>query len=204
MSTLFLKFLLLFYLFIEQLSAQSSVVLYGDRDTYINSVHPDMNYADQYLVAAAWTVRSQPTVVRSIFDFDWSSIPDDVSITKALLSLYGGNSKFDGNHSTSGGSNEAEIFRLTSDWDERSVTWNIQPTYSIENKVFLIESVLSEEDYLNIDVTGIVQDMVNSSSESFGFMLKLIKEEYYRRLVFVPSNHPDKNLYPKLEIWYTE
>jgi hypothetical protein len=52
-------------------------------------------------------------------------------------------------------------------------------------------------------VTNLVVDMLASPDESFGFMLQMQVEEYYRKLNFCTSDHEDSSKHPKLEICYT-
>ncbi len=206
-----MKFIFFYYCFIWLIVpintsyAQDSITLLGKKDAYINSIFPERSFkihGGTCLVAAAWTNQNRPCIVRALFDFDMSLIPSEGVVEKAILSLYGATDHSDGAHSTSGGSNESELLRITSCWDEESVTWNSQPGYSDENKATLIESVLPEEDYLNIDVTELVKDMIDSPSESYGFMLKLITEEYYRKMVFATSNNSDVSIHPKLIVTF--
>ncbi len=193
--------------FLVQAFAQQTLVLRPDaengKDGYINSIKPDKNYQFQTIVAAAWTIKGVPTIVRGLVEFDLSQIPENATVLRATLSLYAFNSPADGNHSTSGGSNEALLQRITSDWDKSTLTWNNQPVTTFENQVELIESVSSLEDYLNINVTQLVQDMVANPSCSFGFILRLVTEVHYRRMLFASSDNHNPNLHPKLEIEYT-
>jgi len=59
------------------------------------------------------------------------------------------------------------------------------------------------QDYLNIDVTELITDMVNQPDSNFGFMLKLKNEQTYRSLILASSDHADSTKWPKLKICYT-
>ena len=171
----------------------------------ISSFEPSKNrgvYPD--FVAMSWTVSGNPVNYRSLIEFDLSNIPSGAVINSADLSLYSHDSPGLGSHSTTSGSNESVLSRITSSWEENSVTWNNQPTTTIENQVFLSESSSSTQDYLNIDVKNLVEDMVADSANSHGFLLKLLVEQHYRSLVFAASGHSDPDLHPKLEVTYTE
>lgn len=63
-------------------------------------------------------------------------------------------------------------------------------------------STADYEDILDIDVTELVTDMYNDPANSFGFMLKLVNEDFYRRRLFASSDTDDPTHYPKLEICY--
>lgn len=175
------------------------------KDALISSLEKSKNrgfYPD--FVAMSWTVSGDPVDYRSLIEFDFSNIPSGAVINSAYLSLYSHDSPGLGSHSTTNGSNESVLSRITSSWEENSVTWNNQPTTTTKNQVFLSESFSSIQDYLNIDVTDLVGDMISESDNSYGFLLKLLVEEHYRSLVFAASGHSDSNLHPKLEVTYTE
>jgi len=58
------------------------------------------------------------------------------------------------------------------------------------------------QDYTGINVTSLIKDMLNNRNTSYGIMLKLKTEEYYRRVLFATSDAPEKNKRPKLVIYY--
>ncbi|MCX6897030.1 MAG: DNRLRE domain-containing protein [Verrucomicrobia bacterium] len=101
------------------------------------------------------------------------------------------------------GSNAALLQRITGAWNDTTVTWNNQPATTNVNEVPLLQSTNPNQDYLNIDVTSMVMDMIQYPSSSYGFMIKLQNENYFRSMIFASSNHPDCNKHPKLEIKYT-
>ncbi len=156
------------------------------------------------LLASAWTSSGVPTFIRGLIEFDLSTIPQGSKVLHAYLSLYSYRSRSNGNHSTSGGPNECVLRRVVEEWSPNTATWNNQPSSTEQNQVFLIESIQSIEDYIDIDVTRLVQDMINYPSESFGFLFKLDKEKYYRRMIFASSKNRKSKLHPKLEVIYSE
>ncbi len=187
--------------------AQDTLVLQpgweSGKDAIINDCMSDSNYGNASdLSANAWTVGGMAVISRSLFEFDLSIFTSNTRIVHASLSLYSQLSLFNGNHSTSGGSNEALLQRVTSNWDEIEVNWENCPSTTNINQVVLIESIKPDEHYLDIDVTALVQDMVTNPSTSYGFMFRLVTEEFYRRMLFASSDHYDGNLHPKLEIVY--
>lgn len=174
------------------------------RDAYIDSRLYDNNYGSHIdFPAMAWTNGGTPTDVRGLIDFPFSDIPDGATILSASLSLYSYNSPANGAHSKLSGSNESVLSRITSPWSEETVTWENQPTITTQNQVFLPESTSAIQDYLNIDVTNMVQDMMANPTGSYGFLLKLVTEEFYRSMIFASSDNPNPNLHPKLEVCYS-
>jgi len=154
------------------------------------------------LLASAWTFSGTPGDLRSLIDFDLSFIPNGAAIVSADLSLFFNPTSSNAGHSTLSGSNECYLRRVTSTWDEMTVTWNTQPTTTTGNEVTLAASISNTQDYPNIDVTALVQDMVNNPSTSFGFMFRLVTESFYRAMLFASSDNADSTKWPKLEICY--
>lgn len=196
---------------VHHASAQTTLVLQPDaavgEDAYVWSNNPDDNYGtNQDFNAVGWTWSGVPGAQRSVINFDLSSIPAGASINSASLSLYhnpdSGLIPFTGGHSQLSGSNQSVLQRITSAWSESTVDWNTQPTTTSTNQVVLAASSSSTEDYLNIDVTAMVQDMIDNPATSFGFMYQLTDENYYRAMLFASSDHANAALHPKLEINY--
>jgi hypothetical protein len=201
--------LLMSVTFCYVLNAQTTIILQPDgshgKDAYIDSRSNNNNYGSHPDFAAiSWTNGGTGVDVRGLIDFDFSSIPAGVTINSASLSLYSYDSPANGTHLTLSGSNESVLSRVTAFWDEYSVTWSSQPSTTTQNQVFLPASTDSIQDYLNINVTNLVQDMINDPNNSHGFLLKLATEEYYRRMIFASSDNPDPKLHPKLEICYSK
>ena len=166
------------------------------------------NYGDGYLAAMEWTWDGDVGSMRTLIEFDLSKIPRNSKIVCARLSLYFNeqnlsyNNKNYEKHSTLSGSNECWIARITSEWDEQKVTWNTQPNVTTKNRVLLPASERSMQDYENINVTQLVQDMINEPEGSFGFMLYMKKKQHYRSMFFAASDHENKERHPKLVITY--
>lgn len=197
------------FLFTTTLLAQTTLNLRPDatlgKDAYYKDATPTLNqgtHAD--FTALAWT-NGGAVVARSIIEFDLTSIPAGSTINSAYLSLYNNStsSNNSGEHSNLSGSNSATLRRITTSWNEFSVTWNNQPSATNSNEVVLPASTTIYEDYTNINVTQLVQDMVDMPGSSFGFMISLQTEQYYRALIFSSSDHADPNNHPELVITYT-
>ncbi len=191
------------------LSFKPGTGMCGGKDAIIADCVPcgydNMNFgAADELAAIAWTNSGNPSNERGLVQFDLSSIPPSAQITSAFLSLFHNPNPASGNpgHSQLSGLNDGLLQRITSTWDESTVTWNTQPTITNQNEVNLPASTSSTQDYLNINVTALVQDMVNNPAQSFGFMLRLVNETYYRSLMFASSDHSNLALHPLLMICF--
>jgi hypothetical protein len=164
--------------------------------------YPNRNWGDNDVFAAiAWTAQGSPLIVRSLLKFDLSFIRTNTSIKRATLSLYAVNSKSIGKgHSSMSGSNEFILKKITSPWNEHSVTWNTQPSVTNQNQIVLPATISDNQDYTDIDLTGLIQEMINKPSDNYGIMISLETEDYYRRLLFGSSDNPDIQKRPKLVI----
>lgn len=164
--------------------------------------YPNRNWGThEAVVASAWTAQGEPLVVRSLLTFDLSAISPSVKIKRAKLSLFAVAAQGVGEgHSTLSGSNMFELVRVVSPWHEDAVTWNSQPIIADTGAVRLPASMDDWQDYLQIDVTRDVADMIAHPSANHGWMVKLVREDYYRRVIFGSSDHADPAKRPKLSI----
>lgn len=168
------------------------------KDALIHGQQPTTNFgSSSMLMANAWTFGGTPGNVRSLLQFSYNALPASAVIDSVILSLHAWDSS-DGSeqHSTLNGSNACWLERVTSSWNDATVTWNTQPTTTTQNRVQIPVSTSPTQNYLNINVTALVKDMLSSTNN--GFMLKLQTESYYRRMSFCSSNHSNSNLRPLL------
>lgn len=138
--------------------------------------------------------------IRGLIEFDLSGIPANATIIDAKLSLYFFSNL---NFTQQVGDNVMVIERIISNWSESAVTWNNQPQTTTANQILLPRSTSATQDYLDMDVTLLVSDMLQNANNSFGFMLKMQNETPFRGLSFASSDHTDATKHPKLEITYT-
>lgn len=155
--------------------------------------------------ALAWTNGGAISNQRSLIQWNLENIPTNATVQSASLSLYfnSTSSNASGLHSTISGLNNSYLKKITSPWDENTLTWNNQPSVTTVNQAPLPSSTSPTQDYLNINVTSLVQDMITNPATNFGLMLQLDVESYYRCLLFASSDHPNESKHPKLEICYS-
>lgn len=186
--------------------ADSCITLQPDsaqgKDAILHSGLPNMNTQPHVdFGAAAWTCGGTPCNDRGLIEFDFSSIPVSAIVNDARLNLYATLNPTITPVATSGTSNTCYLQRVTSPWMENTVTWNSQPITTNINEVILPQSTSTLQDYLNVDVTNLVQDMIVNTN--YGFMIKLVNETYYNCMVFNSSDSPDLIRHPSITVCYT-
>lgn len=198
-------FPLAFLIILSELFSQTIISIQPDsiqgKDARINSANMYTSGSYIELPIAAWTYSGIPGVDFSLVEFDLSIIPTSSNIVLAELYLFGSSGLPSGGNSTASGSNEIIIQRIIENWDEHGVTWDTQPNSTSFNQVISCESTDIYQDFV-FDVTDLVRDMYNNPLNSFGFLLKPLHEDYYRKMNFCSSDHPDHKKHPKLIITY--
>ena len=174
-------------------------------DAVFSRIVPNNNYGSQEDIHLyAWTQNDILNINRVVLDFNTSNIAQNVQIKSAYLNVYyNPTSKYDkalgGNGNT--GTVDFIIEQITSEWNEETVTWATQPEATAVDKVLIEKKTDPKANYLKLDVTKLVQNMINKPvSERFGFRLKLAKETAYNVYFFASGNHPDVRIRPSLEI----
>ena len=170
------------------------------KDAIIKSITPDQNYSgSDYLSTFSWTNGGLFNHARTLIEFDLSDIVPQTKISSAKLSLF---MISHDNLTGQTGDNAYGIFRITQPWSESSVTWNNQPEISKLHKVSVAKSIDPDQSYLNIDITLIVQDIIDYPNESYGIMLKLDEEIPYKSVIVASSEYSQNAKRPKLVIFY--
>lgn len=175
-------------------------ISFGSNPAYLA---PDSLSTD--LGAVQWTCGGNPCELRGAFQFDLSSIPAATVIQSAQLSLYANTAQANGNPSLGpmyGAANSCELLKITSPWQLSGISWSNQPAVSANDIITLTQSTASFQDYLNLDVTAIVQDWVNQPSQNYGWMIRMIGSSYYNSMIFCSSNFVDSTKHPMLRICY--
>jgi hypothetical protein len=137
-----------------------------------------------------------------------SGLPAGVNILSATLRLYGvpssgnyGNNYYPGSPYPL--TNQGWVKRITSGWNEATVTWNTQPSSTTTNQVAIPFTSSHWSWNTSLNVTSLVQDIINSGVND-GFMINLQTEAYYRQTLFASSDHADSRLWPELEVVYCD
>ncbi len=167
--------------------------------------------ADQVKVQA-WTIGGTPVYCRFLIRFDdLSKIAAGKTVASAKLYLSGirtspdilpsGNSSYPGSPYGTG-DNQMLVRRVTSPWLENEVSWATQPTVTDDNEVVTKPSTKQWNNDLVIDVTSLVNDMVNNPSDSYGFSFVLQSEQIYNAFGFYSSEAAEPRDRPTLYVKY--
>ncbi|MCF8368598.1 MAG: DNRLRE domain-containing protein [Bacteroidales bacterium] len=172
-------------------------------DNRVWSLDPNTSFPDHvYIKANAWTWNSTFGIERSYLKFDLHCLTPNMEIDEAKLSFY--YHYLPGNpEQTNYGANSLLIQRTTTDWTESSVTWANQPSISTINEILVPPATNPHQDYLNIDVTNLLNDAIVLNDYTFPFLVRIKDEFTFRRFAQASSDYPDPERRPKLEIFYT-
>lgn len=192
--------------FAVHLSAQQTLTLQPGPedgiDAKFNSLSPTVNLGGEPDIHMyAWTQSGNLNVIRSVIKFDLSTIPQSATVISAYLSLY-----YNPTSAFSTWTSPAAFYinRITTDWDELTVTWGTQPTSTNINDVLVPAASSTTASFPNIDVTDMVADMVADPTHSFGFLFRLVNENPYYAITLASSDNADSTIRPKLVITYSD
>lgn len=150
--------------------------------------------------AESWQwIPNRDDSIRSILNFDLDTLQAQVSnIQKATLVLQHFSNP---NFTKQVGNNAFEIFVVTENWKEDSVTWFNKPLYDTTMVSKSLGSSSDTESF-QIDVTALVQHYLQIQGE--GFYIKLQQEQPFSGLSFASREHTNTNLHPHLIVELTK
>jgi hypothetical protein len=182
------------------------------KDAYVQMINGLPSYASSnygssnQIMAMAWTfsgLGGSDGYLRTFIDFtDLQFIPQGTTVNYAYLSLYGVPTS-GANNLGSYGSNACYVQRVTSAWEEGTVTWNTQPSVSTTNQVTLPGSNGVQWNYhiIDLNITTLLQDIINlPPAQRYGLCVRLQTEVYYRSMLLASSEYADAARHPKLRI----
>lgn len=149
-----------------------------------------------------WRASGLPTEQHQMMKFDLTALPENAVIETASLSLF-----FDPNNNDVPrfghyGDVPTDFYlqRVTSEWDEATVTWNNRPSIDTIGQVLVPGHDSITQNYPDIDVTELVRMM--HEGENYGFYLQMASSDLFQILKFASSDHINWELHPKLTITY--
>ncbi len=163
------------------------------QDAFISSAFPSLNFGDNHhLFIKSENTFPTNTYYRSLLKFDLSDIPAGVQILDANIRFFysalqnqPSNVGLDGEEIPQ---NEFYLRRITSNWEETTLNWENQPNYTREQEI-LVNPVVSEIDnILDVDISELLQTIINNPAENFGFILMLKTEQGDRSVTYASSD----------------
>lgn len=187
--------------------AQTTVISINDgigEDLFVHSgvAVQNTNFSNvEALNVYAWTNGGVFGIKRAFLRFDLSIVPAGAVVTAARLSLFFNPDDAIESVDEHSGDNSWVLQRVVGSWDPTITTWNTQPTVTAQNAVTVPATTSSTQDFENIDVTTLVQDMIVAGES--GFRVSLVDEQLYRMLILASGEDTDANRHPRLEVDYT-
>jgi hypothetical protein len=171
-------------------------------DATVTSYNPDKNLKHKtFNQAFSWTISGTPAHCRFFMGFDLSEIPEGQQIKSATLSLF-----YADNHPDPlqggffGGENNLKIELADQEWDESTITWNNQPSTIAEKSVTIPADKNGKVDKPAIDITELVQFMINNPDNNHGIKVSLVNEKRYRSSFFASTENELTDKRPILKI----
>ena len=165
------------------------------KDNYVSGTLPDNNYGDfTTFYVGTYAVSNY---YRAYLQFDLSTIPADARITDSDLKLYQYSSLGSGNF-------QIGLHKVTGNWEENTMTYNLQPTSSSETEA-LCTVYTGSTTWKSWDIDDLVQGWLDGSITNQGMLLKSTDETLSSSLGirFYSSDYTtDATKCPKLEIDY--
>jgi hypothetical protein len=173
-------------------------------DAYLNYVNWYANPNSRSLIASAWTHNFSPGIGRSFIRFLLPELPPGTTNLKAYLNLYHDPNSGHTGHAyiSPADENAAIIQRVTEPWNSQNMNWLNQPGVTSASSVILPKTNSSNQNFIGIDVTSMVEDCYDLEMTSVGMRISLLTEELYRSMIFASGNNPDPGRHPKLILTY--
>lgn len=164
------------------------------KDSDVDERDPDANSGSYEALYSGCTTLHKK--FRAYLQFDLSNVPGNARIIDAYPKLYQ-------NSSSGTGSFTVGLYKVTSDWEEGTITWNNQPTSSTVAEAFCtVYASTAWRTWYNIG--DLVQGWVDGSITNYGMLLKVTGETSIIMIaIFTSSDHTtDPSKRPKLTINY--
>ncbi|MEW6684794.1 MAG: DNRLRE domain-containing protein [Candidatus Edwardsbacteria bacterium] len=128
------------------------------KDAYVDQNNPTTNYGTNVALSVE---RRTNRIRRSYLEFDISSLPTIGAVDSAFLNLYQ-NAQAAANNLT------IQCRRVTSSWDESTITWNLQPTFTAT----VTDSITTNSNgWKRWTTSEYVQGWYQNTYPNYGFLL---------------------------------
>lgn len=161
------------------------------KDTFASSYEPGTAHNNLTFLIAGNHAATYGTT-RSYCWYQLPGLPDGAQIDSASLSF---NMYLNLSDNT-----KIELHKVTSDWDQASLTWNNQPTYAANSESFVSGNTIG---WWNFDITNLVSTWYQGTQPNYGVALLASPESANRRGFRSANYTTDISARPKLTINYT-
>ncbi|MCJ7790175.1 MAG: DNRLRE domain-containing protein [Candidatus Atribacteria bacterium] len=162
-------------------------------DSGVDSEFPNINWGN---LAYSDVGNNATTIRRTYIKFDLSTVPVNAVVVDADLRLY---------HYGGPGTDDFTIglYKVTSAWDENTITWSLQPTYSVDAET-TSDITISATTWGSWDIDTLVQTWLDGSITNYGVVLKDADEASVNSIAYFWTSDytTDISKRPKLEIDY--
>jgi len=164
----------------------------GGIDSGVDSKNPDTKWGN-YVYSDVGN--SATSVRRTYIKFGLGTVPADAVVLDADLRLY----RYGGIGTDT---YMVGVHQVTSAWDEVTITWNIQPTYSVDPEI--TGNITTTIGWKSWDIDSLVQAWLDGSITNNGLVLQDTDEASVNTITyFYTSDYTtDTSKCPKLEIDY--
>jgi hypothetical protein len=131
-------------------------------DSIVETVNPTTNY--ETITLCEIGRNGTYNMLREYIQFDLSTVPADAVVVDANLKLYQ-YSNFGTNNFTIG------LHNVTSAWDESTITWNLQPTCSVDAET-TSDITIGDITWKSWEIDNLVQAWLDGSITNYGVVLK--------------------------------
>lgn len=168
-----------------------AVTLVADKDSEIDNALPDDNNGSFWLNIVNWAGGERSI---GLVEFDLSGIPTGATVTSAAFGMY---------QILNGSSGWTyDVFRVTSAWDESTVTYNTAPGVAATASSSLTIGDNSIGLYREWDVTALTQSWVDGTYDNYGMWIEEIPVQGDGKAYFVSSEYSGEAYAPYLSIRY--
>lgn len=155
------------------------------QDAFLRQGVATLNYGFDQTLLAGYSLANNE-IYRTLIKFDFSSLPVNVTIDAAKLSIY--------NAKENSSSSSISLFKVSNDWKEDSVTWKNQPPV----EEIVASASVSQVGYVDFDITSLVQDWYDNPSLNYGIEIRANDETADNYFIFYSresqSNKPNLDL----------
>ena len=154
-------------------------------DVTLRKANPDNNYGDNTNLVTGTQIAGDSN---GLIKFNLNSLPNTViKVTLNLYNIYGSGHAYNG---------LTKIYKVLSDWNEHTVTWNNQPTY--ESNATANKTITNTNGWVSIDITTLYKSW-KTNSTNYGMLIDT-EGTGYPPGRFYTSDYTEESMKPYLEI----